>query len=410
MRILYIHQYFQTRQGSGGTRSYEFARRWVRNGHQVTVITGVTARSDLKCSERISRLNMDGIEVLALNSKYSNYMSFFKRIAAFFSFMFRSTWVGMHRVGDIDVVLATSTPLTVGIPGYLVSLWKRVPFVFEIRDLWPEAPIQMGALRNPVAIGLARWLERFLYRVAVHVVTLSPGMLDALKEMGVPTTKLSMIPNCSDTDIFVPRPPDPQIVDRYGVTGKFVVSYAGAMGMANGLQVIVETARILQNSGETDIHFLLIGDGSERPKLDALLQKYKLQNVTLLAPIPKMELAQFLPMSQLCLTIFAPFPVLETTSPNKLFDALALGRPVLINYGGWAKFLLEEHNAGVAVPSNNPEEIAQTIIKLRSQPELCAEMGRNARHLAETEFARDMLAERMEMVLKAAVSNHKVRS
>jgi len=353
---------------------------------------------------------MDGINILALNSRYSNYMSFITRILTFLTFMAQATWVGIRHTGKADVILATSTPLTVGIPGYLISLWKRVPFVFEIRDLWPEAPIQMGALRNPVVIALARLLERFLYRVARHVVTLSPGMLDALIKMKVPKAKLSMIPNSSDIDIFTPRPPDPLVADRYGVRHQFVVSYAGAMGMANGLDVIIETARILQSRGERHIHFLLIGDGRERPKLEAMSRQYNLQNVTLLAPMSKTELAQTLPISDLCLTVFAPYPVLETTSPNKFFDALALGRPILVNYGGWVKDLLEQHNAGVAVASNNPDEIAQAILALRSQPELCAEMGRNARRLAETQFARDILAEQMEAVLTAAVSNSKGRS
>jgi glycosyltransferase involved in cell wall biosynthesis len=406
LKVLYIHQYFKTRYEAGGTRSYEFARRWVQHGHAVTVLCGRTGDGGPGASSQVSRHTVDGIAFIAVPTPYSNYMSFPRRIAAFFSFMLRSTWVGLRQAGPLDIVFATSTPLTVGIPGYVISRVKRVPFVFEIRDLWPEAPIQLGALRNPVAIWLARWLERFLYRAAHHVVTLSPGMQDALVSMGVPQHKLSMIPNCSDVDIFRPQGPTPEIRARYGLEGKFVLAYSGAMGMANGLSVIVETARELQSQGATDIQFVLIGDGKERPHLEELAAQYDLYNVTFLKPLPKLELAEFMPLADICLTIFAPFPVLQTNSPNKMFDALALGRPVLINYGGWMQEVLERHQAGVAVPSNDPREIAESILALRSQPERLAEMGRNARRLAEEAYDREKLAQQLEDVLVAEHTRH----
>ena len=411
MRILYIHQYFITRAGSSGTRSYEFARRWVGAGHKVTMISTANESGGLGSQGRkVSRQNIEGIDLLLVNNPYSNYMSFPRRIAAFFAFMIWATWAGLRHVGRVDVVFATSTPLTVGIPGYLLSLWKRVPFVFEVRDLWPEAPIQIGALRNPFVIALARGLERFLYRVAARIVTLSPGMYDALVRMGVPKGKLSMIPNCSDLDLFRPRARDAELLAKYHLEGKFVLTYAGAMGIANGLTALVEVARILQRRGEDDIHLLLVGDGKERPHLQSLAADYQLHNITFQPRMSKLELAKLLPLSDVCLTIFASLPVLETSSPNKFFDALASGRPVLINFGGWMKEVLERHNAGVAVPSNDPEELAAKIIELRSRPELLAEMGHNARALAEGEYDRDKLARQVEAVLLSIVSRYGRRS
>ena len=407
MRILYIHQYFTTRAGSGGTRSYEFARRWVRAGHKVTIISATNEGAGLSTAgEKVSRQNIEGIDVLLVNCPYSNYMSFRRRLVAFFAFMIWATWVGIRYVGQVDVVFATSTPLTVGIPGYLLSLWKRAPFVFEIRDLWPEAPIQIGALCSPPLIALARGLERFLYHVARHIVTLSPGMYDALVRMGVPKSKLSMIPNCADLDLFQPRAKDPQLLAKYQLEGKFVLTYAGAMGMANGLTVLIEVAKLLQERGEGSIHFLLVGDGKERPRLERLAAEYQLANITFLPRMSKLELADLLSLSDVCLTIFAPLPVLETNSPNKFFDALALGRPVLINFGGWIKEVLERHNVGVAVPSNDPKELAAKVIELRSRPDLLAEMGRNARALAEREYDRDKLAQQLEEVLSLTVSRY----
>jgi glycosyltransferase involved in cell wall biosynthesis len=405
LRILYIHQYFRTRAGAGSTRSYEFARRWVEAGHAVTMITSASENSALSTQgQRIARQTIDGIDVLVIDTSYSNYMSFRRRIVAFFAFMVWATWVGLRYVGRVDVVFATSTPLTVGIPGYLLSRWKRAPFVFEIRDLWPEVPIQIGALRNPLSIALARGLERFLYRAAVCVVTLSPGMYDALVQMGVPKSKLAMIPNCSDLDIFQVSAPNAELLTKYHLQGKFVLTYAGTMGMANGLDVLVEVARILQERSQTDIHLLLVGDGKERPCLEALAARYQLHNTTLLPAMSKLELAGLMPLSDICLTIFAPLPVLQTNSPNKLFDALALGRPVLINFGGWMQKVLEAHNAGIAVPSNDPQELADKIIELHAHPELLAEMGRNARALAEVEYDREKLCRQLESVLLSAAS------
>ena len=404
MKVLYIHQYFRTRSEAGGTRSYEFARRWVQNGHQVTMITAADGPTGADGRGHVYRQNIDGIDVLAVRVNYSNYMSFPRRVIAFLEFLVWATWIGLRQVPEMDIVFATSTPLTVGIPGYLISRWRKVPFVFEVRDLWPEAPIQLGALRNPVVIAAARWLERFLYRAAAHVVTLSPGMYEGVRQTGVEEDKLSMIPNCSDLDVFQPRSPSPEITARYNPERRFVLTYAGSLGLANGLVTIVETARILQERGQEGFLFYLIGEGREHPRLAQMAAQYGLRNLTLLPPMSKLELAEFMPLSDICLTIFAPFPVLETNSPNKLFDALALGRPVLINYGGWIQDVLEEHHAGVAVPSNDPGEIATRLIELRDRPDLMADMGRNARTLAETHYGRDTLAQQLEKVLQAVAT------
>jgi len=402
VRILYIHQYFKTRAGSGSTRSFEFARRWVKAGHSVVLITGVTDRSDLGSDRgierRVSRHDVEGIEVLAIDSRYSNYMSFLRRIAAFFRFMVSATWVGLRHVGSVDVILASSTPLTVGIPGYLLSLWKRAPFILEIRDLWPEAPIQLGVLRNPAAIALARSLERFLYRAARHIVVLSPGMQDALRRMGIPEAKLSMIPNCCDLDLFAPHEPAPALLHQYGLHGRFVALYAGAMGMANGLDVAVEAARVLQQR-ESAVQLVLVGDGKERPALQKRAAESHLQNVTFIPWVPKSELVDLMAMADVCLVLFAPHPVLQTGSPNKFFDALALGRPVLINYGGWMRDLIERHGVGAAVPSNDPGGLAEALIALKSDPQRLRDMGRRARALAESEFDRERMSAQYETLL-----------
>lgn len=402
MRILYIHQYFRTRASASSTRSYEFARRWVAGGHSVTVITGSAISDDR--TRRLLHQSVDGIDVLTVPTRYSQSMSFARRILAFVAFMVRATWAAFFRVGRVDVVFATSTPLTVGIPGYLASLQKRVPFVFEIRDLWPEAPIQLGALRHPVPIAAARWLEKALYRAARRIVTLSPGMLAALRDMGVPEGKLAMIPNCCDLDLFTAARADAALRARYGLRDEFVVIYAGAMGRANGLEVVIEAARVLQQRGQKSVIVLLVGDGSEHPSLVRLATEYALGNLRFVPSMPKVEFAEFMRVADVCLTIFAHYPVLQTNSPNKFFDSLALGRPVVINYGGWMQQVLERERAGIAVPSNDPDHIADAVIALRDQPDLAAEMGRNARRLAERDYDREVLSRQLLDLLQDVVA------
>ena len=409
MHILYIHQYFSTRSGSTGTRSFEFARRWVRQGHRVTMLTGMVDLSGREgAGGWLSRNEIEGIEVLRVRAPYSNRMGFARRVLAFAHFMLAATWAGLFKSGRIDGVLATSTPLTVGIPGRIVSLLRRVPFVFEIRDLWPQAPIELGALRQPLLVAVARGLERRLYRVADHVVTLSPGMHDALVAMDVPENKLSMIPNCSDCDLFQPGPADADLIAQHGTEVRFVLIYAGAMGRANGLESVVDTAAILLERGETRPLFLLVGDGMERPTLETRIASLGLDNVRLIAPMPKSELARFLRLSDVILTFFAPYPVLTTCSPNKMFDGLALGRPILTNFGGWTQQVLQDAEAGVAVPSDDPSDLADAVVALAADPDRLAIMGANARRLAEERFSRDLLSDQMLEVLRRTIEGERV--
>ena len=408
MHILYIHQYFSTRSGSTGTRSFEFARRWVRQGHRVTMLTGMVDLSGRDgAGGWLSREQIEGFEVLRVRAPYSNRMGFARRVLAFVHFMLAATWAGLFKAGGIDGVLATSTPLTVGIPGRIISLLRRVPFVFEIRDLWPQAPIELGALRQPLLIALARGLERRLYRVADHIVTLSPGMHDALVALGVPEHKLSMIPNCSDCDLFQPGPPEADPVAIHGTDGRFVLIYAGAMGRANGLNSVVDTAAVLLERGETRPLFLLIGDGMARPALETRIASLGLDNVRLIDPMPKSELARFLRLSDVILTFFAPYPVLTTCSPNKLFDGLALGRPILTNFGGWTQQVLHDAGAGVSVPSDDPCELADAVMALATDPDHLAIMGANARRLAEERFSRDLLSDQMLDVMRRAIAGER---
>lgn len=400
MRILYVHQFFATRESSLGLiRSYEFARRWVEQGHEVTMITSAS-RLPAEYSERLfTDGEIDGIRVRSVRIGYSNYMGTWRRILSFATFMFGATWLAIS-AGRHDVIFATSTPLTVGVPGWVASVLSRTPFVFEVRDLWPEAAIQMGTIRREGLLGrLGKWLERFLYRHARHVIGLSPGMVAGVIAEGVAPERVHMVPNSSDLDLFAPGGKDAELVERYGLGDRFVVGYAGAIGPSNDVQHNVPAAaRLLHERGREDIVFCIAGDGKSLPALEHLTAD--LPNVVLAGSMPKAEIPRFTRTADALMVLFADKPILATNSPNKFFDGLATGRPMIVNSDGWTRELVEEHEAGVYVPARDAYALADAVETLADDAQLRVRMGENARRLAEKEFARDLLAAQVLQVLE----------
>ena len=399
MRVLYIHQYFCTRAGKSGTRSYEFARHLVRNGHQVTMLTSTSDLSDLQLApgQTVGRMRIEGIDVVAVRVAYSQTMTAPGRIWSFLRFMVVSAWLACRQRGH-DVVIATSTPLTVGIPGLLASAVHRIPMVFEVRDLWPEAPIQMGVVRNPLLIAALRAFERLVYRRSRSVIALSPGMRDGVLAAGTAPSKVTVIPNCSDLDLFQPGPADPDIVARYGLEGCFVAAYAGSMGEANDVGVLIDAAARIQVLAP-EVRFLLIGQGKQAEGVQARVHALGIRNVVFAGSMPRQEVAKVLRTSQVCLVLFKNLPILATNSPNKLFDALAAGRPVIVNSNGWTRALIQDHDAGLYAEPASAESLAAQILRLARDPELQARTGRNARRLAESDFDRAKCAREFERVL-----------
>jgi glycosyltransferase involved in cell wall biosynthesis len=379
MRILYLHQFFVTRAGVGGTRSYEFARRFVARGHSVRMVT----------AEGGDR-TVDGIEVAGVRGGYSDYVSatavsYPRRMWAFARFALAATRAALRRPRP-DVVYASSPPLTIALPALAAAARWRAPLVFEVRDLWPEAPIQMGALGNPLAKRLARTLERFVYRRSTRLIALSPGIRAGVLATGVAEERVALVPNASDLDLFDPAPREPG--DR------FTVSYFGTMGEANDLSAAVEAARLLP-----EVEFVLMGDGKRR----ADLQRGAPENVAFPGvAASKQEVAALAARSDACLTLFKDVPVLATNSPNKLFDSFAAGRPAIVNMNGWMRALVEENEAGLYVRAGDGDDLAAKIAWLRDNPDEAAAMGRNARALAEREFDRDLLTERVLELLEEA--------
>ena len=347
----------------------------------------------------VAREQVDGIDLVYLNIPYANRYATAVRLASFTAFTIAASVAGALQQKP-DVVFASSTPLTIGAAGLLTARLKRAPFVFEIRDLWPAVPIALGALKSRPAIGTAEWLERRLYDGAERVVVLSEGAREELRGRGIPEDKLVLIPNAADLDVFRPDVVDEGFRAEAGLEGRFVALYAGAMGPANGLDQLVDAAEALRRWGDTRVAIVAVGDGGERPRLEDRARELGLDNLLFLPAVPKERLAGILGAADVTLTIFAPYPILETNSPNKFFDSLASGKPVVLNLGGWLRELVEEHEAGVWVPGGNAEALAGALSALAANPERVAEMGRNARALAEREFGRDEMADRLAQTLE----------
>lgn len=401
VRILYLHQFFATRDSSHPTRSYEFARRMVAQGHDVTMVTGNSRLPELHERGLVRRMDVDGIHVRSVRNEYSNRMGYARRMTSFGVFAITST-IEALRVSRPDIVFATSTPLTIGIPGWIASVWHRVPFVFEVRDPWPEAAFQMGALSRTGWLGrIASGLERFLYRHAAAIVGLSPGMVDWILKAGADPALVHLIPNCSDLDLFHPGEKDPALVARYGLEGRFVVGYTGAVGPANAVHVIAEAAAILKGRGRDDVVVLVAGDGKCLPGIRADAEARGLDNLRLIGSLPKTGMPELLRTCDVLLGHLAKVPILYTGSPNKLFDALASGRPVIVNSPGWTRPLVEESGAGVYVEPEDAVALADAIVRIADDPDAAARMGAAARVVAERDFSRDEQADRLIAVLQS---------
>lgn len=400
MRILYLHQYFMTRAGVGGTRSYEFARRFVACGHDVSMVTAASSAEE-------RRRQVDGIDLVPIRAGYSDYVSgtaisYPRRVAAFAQFAAAAS-AAVVRLPRADVVYATSPPLTMALPALAASARHRAPLVFEVRDLWPEAPIQMGALRNPLAQRAARGLERLVYRSAAELIALSPGMRSGIVSAGVAPERVTLVPNASDLELFSPEIDGTPARERLGLGERFVCSYFGTMGEANDLTPVIEAAALMRERGDDGVAFVLHGQGKRRPELETLARRRGADNVVFSDPVPdKHSVAELAAASNACMTIYKDVPILATCSPNKLFDTFAAGRAAIVNTEGWLRELVEDNEAGVFVRPDDPADLAERVAALRDDPALVERYGHNARGLAEREFDRELLAERALSVLERA--------
>nr|BAL54385.1 glycosyl transferase family protein [uncultured Chloroflexota bacterium] len=394
MHVLLIHQSFASLDEAGGTRHYELARLLIRAGHRVTVITGTVNYLSGQVESEPAVHQEDGLTICRVPLYSAYHRSFFHRLLSFFSFTWSAFWAGM-RVKGVDIVWGTSPPIFQGVTAWALARWKRVPFLFEVRDLWPRFAIAMGVIRHPCIIAASEALERFLYRQADQVVVNSPGFLEHVQGRGA--RRVALIPNGADPLMFQANATGQDLRHRYHLEGKTIVLYAGAHGPANDLDVVLEAARLLEGS---PIHFLLIGDGKDKPRLQQKAKEWGLNNVTFLPPAPKREIPAFLQMADIGLAILKPLEEYKTTYPNKVFDYMAAGKPILLAIDGVIRAVVEEAGCGIFVSPGDARALAQAARQLAADPSLQQAMGGRGRAYLEEHFSRQVLGEQFRQLLE----------
>lgn len=402
MHILCIHQYFATPKGSTITRSYEFAWQWVRKGHKVTILT-TTSQLRSEDLEQASgwffkRCRIEGINVLAVTIPYRQQMGMFKRCLAFLVFLLAASVIILF-IRKVDVVYATSPPLTVGIPALVARWLRRKKFIFEVEDQWPEALIEAGIIKNKFLIKILLCLEGTIYKHAAAIVALSDGMAEGIREVAEEGKVIHVIPNGADLDFFRSDIDGSAIRRKRRWGDKLVFLHAGAMGKVNGLDFVIDAAEMLKEDG--DIVFVLIGDGSQRPGLESRVKELGLTNVEILPSVPKQQLPEIIAATDVVLVIVA-FEIMERHAAlNKFYDGLSSGKPILLNYYGWQGRLVKDEKAGYGCKLCNLDEFVKKVLYLNSHREELMEMGQNARRIAETKFDLDKLAAQALSIIEA---------
>jgi glycosyltransferase involved in cell wall biosynthesis len=398
MHILLIHQAFAAIDEPGGTRHHEFALHLVAQGHQVTVIASPVSYltgSALTPHPSPAQPQGERLRVIRAYTYHALHKSFVHRLFSFVSFMTTSFFIGLG-VKNVDVVWGTSPPIFQGFTAWLLARLKRLPFLFEVRDLWPQFAIAVGVLRNPLLIRLSLWLEGFLYHHADRVIVNSPGFVAHVTGRGA--RFVDLVPNSADPAMFDPADEGHSFRSAHGLEDKFVILYAGAHGMSNDLGVVLQAARLLATI-QPRVCIVLLGDGKEKTALQAQAAGLGLANVLFLPPIPKTGMAQALAGADACLAILKPLEAYKTTYPNKVFDYMAAGRPVVLAIDGVIRRVVETAGCGLFARPGDPVALAQVIQVLAADPRRSRSMGLAGREYLQEHFSRDKIAGKLLEIL-----------
>ena len=389
MNILLIHQIFNSPNDPGGTRHFELGRRVVEEGHGFTIVASdVTYLSGKPTEERrrlVTEQRYDGLRVLRAYTYAALHRSFRWRVVSFLSFMFTAVWAGLQ-AGKIDLVMGTTPPIFQAFSAWLVAAVRRKPFLLEVRDLWPAFAIDMGILQNRMLIKIAERLETFLYARATHILVNSPAYRDYLIGKGIGAERISLICNGVDPDMFDPAARGEGIRAEFGLESSFVVTYAGALGAANDISTILRAAKRV--AADERIVFLFVGDGKERPNLEAEARALELGNVRFVGSRPKKEMREFLAASDVCLATLLNIPMFATTYPNKVFDYMAAGRPTILGIDGVIRKVVDDARGGLFVPPGDDAALADAVVRLCNDPDEAKRIGMAARVFVCEHFNR----------------------
>jgi glycosyltransferase involved in cell wall biosynthesis len=408
MRILFLTHYFPPEGNAPASRTYEMCKRWVAAGHHVEVITCAPnhPRGEVYPGYRnrcVQREAIDGIRVTRVWTYLAANVGTSRRIANYLSYMVTATMAAVA-APRTDIVIATSPQFFCGWAGVFTSRLKRAPLLLEIRDIWPESIVAVGAMTNLRLIRFLDGLARKMYNAAAHVMTVGDGYKGRLVEDGVPPKKISVVTNGVDREVFFPRDPDPEIIRRYNLAGKFVVSYVGTIGMAAGLEVVLKAGRMLKDRGRNDIVYLLVGDGAELDSLKAQAASQGLDNVVFTGRLDKSEIPLAIAASDACLVHLKRRDLFRTVLPSKIFEAAAMARPIILGVEGNAAELVDEAGAGICIEPDNADELVATTLRLAEDPQLGRTIGQDGHDYITAHFDRDVLARRYLETIEQVVA------
>ena len=390
MKVLILHQHFNTPQKGGAIRSYYLAKALVVRGLEVIVLTTHNEAS-------YKKENVEGIEVHYLPIGYDNRFGFVARSWSFIKYVDGVLSLA-KQFQDVNYCYAISVPLTVGLAAMRIKARYKIPYIFEVGDLWPEAPIQMGFVKNYFFKQALYTLEKKIYKSAQAIVALSPAIQSAIEEK-VPGKPIHLIPNMADCDFYFPESKKSELEAKYNVQDKFVISYLGAIGVANGLDYFLMCARESRKRS-LPIHFFICGDGAEADWLKKSAHQHELNNLTFLPFTNREGVREVMNVTDASFICYKPVPILETGSPNKYFDGLAAGKMIIVNFGGWIKEEIEENNCGVYVNPHEPADFIRKIAPYLSSPQLLSESQKASRQLAEQKYSRKLLSEKFSDIFK----------
>ena len=401
LRVTFLTHYFPPEVGAPQARMYELAKRLSEAGHRVTVVTafpnyptGVIAPGYR--GKRFMEERMDGFRVLRNWVFATPNRGFFKRILNHLSFC-ASSVIGMRRVGPTDVIFVQSPPLLIGLAALAYSRFKRAPYIFNVSDIWPQSAIELGMLRNPLAIRLAEMLERHLYRRAARVTLPTPGMLERLAARGIPKHKLFLLTNGVDTTTYQPQAPDRGLARHLGLDGHKVFLYAGTHGLSQGLDVILEAAKL---TDDRDILYVLAGEGADKDALVAKAQTQGISNVRFLPNQPKSMMPALLNLAYASIIPLRRLDLFKSALPSKMFESMAVGHPIVAPLWGEAAALIEAAGCGLVAEPEDARAVQEAVTRLAGDPSLARQMGRQGRQYVLEHFDRKDIAKRLAALLQ----------
>ncbi len=408
-RILLLTEYFPPEIGAGSTRAFELSRRWSETDADVTVLTGFPDYPDGVIPEPyrgrlLMKEKLGKIQVIRTYIYPTPNKGFIKRVISFLSFTISSVLLGTWASKKMDILIATSPPFSIGIAGYIISRLKKIPYIFEVRDIWPASVVQLGQIKNKLVIKILEYIELYLYRQAAKVVSVTDSFVQEFVSRGVNTEKIEVVKNGVDLEFFKPDKKIGNLAQDLGLNDKEIISYVGTHGLSHALEKVIDTANELKH--HKNLHFLFIGDGAKKEFLKNYAKEFALKNVTFLDSVSKEKLTKYYSISHIMLVPLKKLPLFKTVLPSKIFEIMAVGKPIITSIDGECKNLVEEAKAGVFAKPEDVADLKEKILYLHQNPDIRNQMGHNGRIFVQKYFDRKLLADRYLKIIKSIIGVH----